>query len=74
MSMQVEEVLTPIPDDQRVSTASYQFWIWCGANIAPINWILGTLGIAFWGMSMTDTILCSCWATPSAWGCSVSSC
>jgi NCS1 family nucleobase:cation symporter-1 len=57
MTMQVEEVLAPIPDDQRVSTASYQFWIWCGANIAPINWILGTLGIAFWGMSMTDTIL-----------------
>lgn len=27
MSMQVEEVLAPIPDDQRVSTASYQFWI-----------------------------------------------
>jgi hypothetical protein len=48
MTMQVEEILAPIPDDQRVSTASYQFWIWCGANIAPINWILGTLGIAFW--------------------------
>jgi hypothetical protein len=56
MTMQVEEVLAPIPDDQRVSTASYQFWIWCGANIAPINWILGTLGIAFWGMSMTEVI------------------
>ena len=53
----VEEVLAPIPDEERVSTASYQFWIWCGANIAPINWILGTLGIALWGMSMADTIL-----------------
>jgi hypothetical protein len=24
--------------------------------LAPINWILGTLGITFWGMSMTKVI------------------
>jgi NCS1 nucleoside transporter family len=35
----------PIPDADRDSTGLEQMWIWAGANIAPINWALGALGI-----------------------------
>jgi len=35
----------PIPDSDRDSTGPQQMWIWAGANIAPINWALGALGI-----------------------------
>jgi NCS1 nucleoside transporter family len=35
----------PIPDADRNSTGLQQMWIWAGANIAPINWALGALGI-----------------------------
>src|SRR3981081_2156955 len=48
--------LPPIPDDARTSTAAHQFWIWAGANLAPINWVLGALGIAL-GLSLADTVL-----------------
>ena len=41
----VEQVLQPIPEADRTESVSGQFWIWCGANIAPINWVLGALGI-----------------------------
>jgi NCS1 family nucleobase:cation symporter-1 len=33
-----------------------QFWIWMGANIAPINWVLGALGVAL-GLSFLDTVM-----------------
>ena len=36
-----EHSLLPVPDSARTSTAAHQFWIWTGANIAPINWVLG---------------------------------
>jgi NCS1 nucleoside transporter family len=52
----VEHELLPIPDEARTSTASAQFWIWAGANIAPINWFLGTLGIAL-GLGLSDVIV-----------------
>jgi hypothetical protein len=32
----------PIPDADRDSTGPQQMWIWVGANIAPINWALGS--------------------------------
>ncbi|MCX9192209.1 cytosine permease [Carbonactinospora thermoautotrophica] len=51
-----EHALDPVPDSQRVSTATHQFWIWAGANIAPINWVLGALGIVL-GLSLADTVL-----------------
>jgi toxin CptA len=51
----VEESLQPIPDDQRNARISGQFWIWAGANIAPINWVLGALGINL-GLGLWDTI------------------
>jgi NCS1 nucleoside transporter family len=53
---EVELHLLPIPDEARTSTASAQFWIWAGANIAPINWVLGALGIAL-GLGLSDVVL-----------------
>ncbi len=35
----------PIPEADKDSTGLQQMWIWAGANIAPINWVLGALGI-----------------------------
>ena len=37
--------IAPIPDADRDSTGLQQMWIWAGANIAPVNWALGALGI-----------------------------
>src|ERR1700745_992414 len=37
--------IEPIPDADKDSTGPQQMWIWAGANIAPINWALGALGI-----------------------------
>jgi nucleobase:cation symporter-1, NCS1 family len=48
--------ILPIPDADRDSTPVQQFWIWAGANIAPINWVLGGLGITL-GLSLIETIL-----------------
>lgn len=50
-----EHTLEPVPDEARSSTAGHQFWIWAGANIAPINWVLGALGIVL-GLSLVDVI------------------
>ena len=52
----VEQQLRPVPDEARTSTAAHQFWIWTGANIAPINWVLGALGIAL-GLGLRDVVL-----------------
>src|SRR3954463_7947065 len=49
--------IEPIPDADRDSTPIQQFWIWAGANIAPINWVLGALGVATLGLSLIETIL-----------------
>ena len=51
-----QHALDPVPEAQRESTAMHQFWIWAGANIAPINWVLGALGIVL-GLSLADTVL-----------------
>ena len=51
-----EHSLAPVPEEARSSTAAHQFWIWAGANIAPINWVLGALGIVL-GLSLGDVIL-----------------
>lgn len=53
---QVEDVLQPIPESVRTTKLSGQFWIWAGANVAPINWILGALGIQL-GLGLRDTII-----------------
>jgi nucleobase:cation symporter-1, NCS1 family len=51
----VEHSLVPVPESARTSTVMHQFWIWCGANVAPINWVLGALGINL-GLSLLQTI------------------
>src|SRR5690242_592199 len=37
--------IEPIPESDKDSTGPQQMWIWAGANIAPVNWALGALGI-----------------------------
>ena len=51
-----EHGIEPIPAADRTSTPLQQFWIWAGANIAPINWVLGALGIIL-GLSLVETLL-----------------
>jgi NCS1 nucleoside transporter family len=51
-----EHGIEPVPAADRNSTPLQQFWIWSGANIAPINWILGALGIIL-GLSVVETLL-----------------
>lgn len=48
--------IDPIPDADRDSTPWEQFWIWAGANLAPINWVLGALGITL-GLSLAETLI-----------------
>jgi NCS1 nucleoside transporter family len=48
--------IEPIPAADRTSTPLQQFWIWAGANIAPINWVLGALGIIL-GLSLVETMI-----------------
>ena len=48
--------IDPVPDSQRTSTPLDQFWIWAGANVAPINWVLGAIGIQL-GLSLIETLL-----------------
>ncbi|MEO3788249.1 cytosine permease [Actinocorallia sp. B10E7] len=47
--------IEPVPVSSRDSTPWQQFWIWSGANIAPINWVLGALGIHL-GLSLLETV------------------
>src|SRR3954449_9359261 len=51
-----EHGIAPVRPEDRTSTPWRQFWIWAGANIAPINWILGALGIIL-GLSLVETML-----------------
>jgi NCS1 family nucleobase:cation symporter-1 len=48
--------INQIPDSDRDSTPIQQFWIWAGANLAPINWVLGALGIIL-GLSLLETLI-----------------
>ncbi|WP_329086329.1 MULTISPECIES: purine-cytosine permease family protein [unclassified Streptosporangium] len=50
-----EHGIEPIPQEARDSTPWQQFWIWSGANIAPINWVLGALGVTL-GLSLLETL------------------
>lgn len=58
----------PVPAGDRTSSPADQFWIWMGANIAPINWVLGTLGITL-GLSLVETVVVI--AAGNALGCAV---
>ena len=48
--------VAPIPPADRDSSPREQFWIWAGANLAPINWVLGALGITL-GLSLLETLI-----------------
>jgi nucleobase:cation symporter-1, NCS1 family len=48
--------IEPVPSAHRTSTPPDQFWIWVGGNVAPINWVLGTIGISL-GLSFVQTMV-----------------
>ena len=48
--------IEPVPEADRDAKPMDQAWIWAGANIAPINWVLGALGIVL-GLGFWDTVL-----------------
>ncbi|CAN5374326.1 cytosine permease [soil metagenome] len=50
-----EHDLTVIPESSKTTDVRGQFWIWAGANIAPINWVLGALGVTM-GLGLFETI------------------
>jgi NCS1 nucleoside transporter family len=47
--------IEPIPEQDKDSTGWQQFWIWAGANSAPINWILGVLGVTLFKLGLVET-------------------
>ncbi len=47
--------IEPIPDEDRDSTAWQQFWIWVGANLGPLQWVVGAIGPQL-GLSLIQTI------------------
>src|SRR5215813_3606801 len=47
--------IEPIPERDKDSTGPQQMWIWAGANIAPVNWALGALGIVL-KLGLLETI------------------
>ncbi|STZ41623.1 purine-cytosine permease-like transporter [Mycolicibacterium gilvum] len=51
----LEAELTVIPESAKTTDLRGQFWIWAGVNIAPINWILGALGVTM-GLGLFETI------------------
>ncbi|AKS31402.1 cytosine permease [Mycolicibacterium goodii] len=51
----LESDLTVIPESGRTTDLRGQFWIWAGANIAPINWLLGALGVTM-GLGLFETV------------------
>ncbi len=52
----VGESVLPVPAAERNRDVLGQFWIWAGANIAPINWVLGALGVGM-GLGVRDTLV-----------------
>ncbi|UKA63678.1 purine-cytosine permease family protein [Arthrobacter sp. FW306-04-A] len=52
----VEQNLQSIPESARTRSVAGQFWIWAGANLAPINWVLGALGVQL-GLGFADTVI-----------------
>ncbi len=48
--------IEPIPDGDRDSTAWQQFWIWFGANVSPLAWVVGAIGPQL-GLSLIQSIV-----------------
>jgi len=51
-----DQGIEPIRSQDRTSTPRQQWWIWAGAQIAPVNWVLGALGIVL-GLSLVETTI-----------------
>jgi NCS1 nucleoside transporter family len=51
-----EHGIEPIPDADRDSTAWQQFWIWFGANLSPLQWVAGAIGVQL-GLSLVQAIV-----------------
>lgn len=50
-----EDFLQVIPEKAKTKSLWGQFWVWFGANVAPINWLLGALGVSM-GLGLWETI------------------
>lgn len=50
----VEDELQVIPEKSKTMSLWGQFWVWFGANVAPINWLLGALGVQM-GLGLWET-------------------
>ena len=50
----VEDELQVIPEKNKTTSLWGQFWVWFGANVAPINWLLGALGVQM-GLGLWET-------------------
>lgn len=48
--------IEPVPAAHRTSRPRDQFWIWVGGNVAPINWVLGTVGSSL-GLTFVQTMV-----------------
>lgn len=49
-----EDYLQVVPDKAKTKSLWGQFWVWFGANVAPINWLLGALGVQM-GLGLWET-------------------
>jgi NCS1 nucleoside transporter family len=49
-----EDFLQEVPPEAKTTSLWGQFWTWFGANIAPINWLLGALGVQM-GLGLWQT-------------------
>lgn len=49
-----EDFLSVVPEKAKTTSLWGQFWVWFGANVAPINWLLGALGVQM-GLGLWET-------------------
>lgn len=49
-----EDYLQVVPEQAKTKSLWGQFWVWFGANVAPINWLLGALGVQM-GLGLWET-------------------
>lgn len=49
-----EDFLSVVPEQAKTKSLWGQFWVWFGANVAPINWLLGALGVQM-GLGLWET-------------------
>lgn len=49
-----EDFLQVVPESAKTTSLWGQFWTWFGANVAPMNWLLGALGVQM-GLGLWET-------------------